>query len=117
MTSTNKLISQNGDPSEFTQKLMIHGFVCPESSCALSIEVRRGMAILSKDSKDMGQVAAVILDRNSQKATHILLCHLPEKRGYWIIPVDLISEVHDGIVRLAISEEGEDTLPLWRSLD
>ena len=117
MESVNKPITQDGIPTECAQKLMVHGFVCPESSCTLSIEVSRGMAILSKEGMDMGQVAAVILDSNSQKATHILLCHLPEKRGYWMIPVDLISEVHDGTVRLAIRENVIDTLPLWRSVD
>lgn len=117
MTSTNKLISQNGDPSECTQKLMIHGFVCPESNCALSAEISRGMSILSKEGGDVGHVAAVILDSNTQKATHILLCRLPQMRGYWMIPVGSISQVQDGIVRLAIPGKVVDTLPLWRSVD
>jgi sporulation protein YlmC with PRC-barrel domain len=112
-----KPINQDGVTTECAQKLMVRGFVCPESSCTLSIDVRRGMSILSKEGIDMGQVAAVILDRNSQKATHILLCHLPEKRGYWMIPVDLISEVRDGILRLAIPGKVVDALPLWRSVD
>lgn len=116
MTFKSKPISQDRNPIEWTPKLMVHGFVCPESTCALSIEVSRGMSILSKEGVDVGHVAAVILDNNTQKPTHILLCRLPERRGYWMVPVDLISEVHDGIVRLAIPENAVGTLLLWQSV-
>lgn len=117
MTSVTKSVSQDSCLTEAAQKLMVHGFVCPESSCALSTEVSRGMSIHSKEGVDVGHVAAVILDNNTQKATHILLCRLPAMRGYWMVPVDLISEVHDGIVRLDISGNAVDTLPLWHSVD
>lgn len=94
---------------------MVHGYVCPESSCSLSIEVRRGMPILSKEGLEVGRVAAVILDRDTQKATHLLLGRLPEITGYWMVPVEVISEVCDGAVRLGISVDIVDTLPLWQS--
>lgn len=109
-------INKNSDRdvgSKLTQKLMVHGFVCPENSCTLSIEVRRGMTILSNESLEVGQVAAVILDRDSLKATHILLGRLPETRGYWMVPVDLISDIHDGIVQLSIAGNAVDNLPPW----
>lgn len=115
MTSVNKPASQDNCLTEAAQKLMVHGYVCPESSCALSIEVSRGMRILSQEGGDVGQVAAVILDGNTQRATHILLCRLPEMRGYWMVPVYLISEVHDDVVRIAIPGKVVDTLLLWRS--
>ena len=116
MATVNKSVSQGSGLTEAGQKLMVHGFVCPESSCALSIEVSRGMSILSNEGFDVGHVAAVILDSHTQKATHILLCRLPERRGYWMIPVDLISEVQDGIVRLSIPGNVVGALPLWQSV-
>jgi sporulation protein YlmC with PRC-barrel domain len=117
MKSVCKPVAQESASTEWAQKLMVHGFVCPESNCALSAEVSRGMSILSKEGGDVGHVAAVILDSNTQKATHILLCRLPQMRGYWMIPVGSISQVQDGIVRLAIPGKVVDTLPLWRSVD
>lgn len=117
MVSVRKPINQSGDSKELAQKIMVHGFICFESSCALSLEVRRGMTILSKEELEVGQVAAVVLDGNTQKATHILLGRLPETRGYWMVPVDLISEVRDDIVLLGISADVMDKLPLWRSED
>jgi len=117
MSSTNMPKNQKDVSLTLTPKLMVHGFVCPESSCALSIEVRRGMPIISEDSNEVGKVAAVILDEETQKATHLLLGRLPEIKGYWLVPIDLISEVRDGAVRLGIRGDAIGGLPIWRSGD
>lgn len=95
--------------------LMVSGFVCPQGRCALSAEVRRGMPIRSIEGLEAGTVAAVVLNRAHQQATHILLGRLPERRGYWLVPVDLIADVHDQAVQLAISLQAVDALPRWHS--
>jgi hypothetical protein len=122
MGSIDQFINRDGSSAELTQKLMVHGFVCPENSCALAIEVRRGMPILSKEGQEVGKVAAVILDVDTQKATHLLLGRLPEMTGYWLVPVECISEVQRGNaqrgkVQLHIPGNLVDELPLWQSSD
>ena len=117
MDSTNKFEDRQDGSQELSQKLMVYGFVCPESSCALSIEVRRGMSIHCQEGLEVGKVAAVILDCKTGKATHVLLGRLPEIKGYWLVPVDLISEVRDGAVRLGIRGDAIGGLPIWRSGD
>lgn len=115
MSCTHPLNSPDGGSNESTQKLMVSGFVCPESSCALSAEVRRGMSIVSKEGREVGRVAAVILNRDNCKATHILLSRLPEVSGYWLVPVDLIVGVRDESVQLSIPGQAVGTLPRWHS--
>jgi sporulation protein YlmC with PRC-barrel domain len=101
---------------EFTQKLMINGYICPESSCALSVEVRRGMPIFSLEGLEVGQVAAVVLNGHQGRGTHLLLSRLPEIKGYWMVPVDLIAEVRGEAVRLSIPETAIEDLPRWHSI-
>ncbi len=95
--------------------LMVSGFICPQSRCALSAEVRRGMPIRSIEGLEAGKVAAVVLNGDHQQATHVLLSRLPEITGYWLVPVDLIADMHDQAVRLAISLPAIDALPRWHS--
>lgn len=97
------------------QKLMVNGLVCPNGDCNLSIEVKRGMIIRSKDGLEAGKVAAVILNNENLKATHILLCRLPGINGYWMVPVDLIAEVREEIVQLSVLDTTIESLPLWHS--
>lgn len=108
-------INPDGDSMELTKKLMVSGFVCPESGCALSLEVRRGMPIFSKEGLEVGKVAAAVLDRDNQQATHILLSRLPETDGYWLIPVDLVADVRGEKVQLSIPEATIGSLPRWHS--
>ena len=115
MTSVSKPINQNSGTKNLTPKLMVHGFVCPESSCALSMEVSRGMTIRSKEGLEVGKVAAVVLDSDRRKATHLLLGRLPEMSGYWLVPIDLVVEVRDECVQLSISIQVVETLPRWHS--
>ena len=104
------------DQDNNPRKLMVRGFVCPRSTCGQSIMIRRGMLICSKEGLEVGQVAAVVLDPIHRKATHILLGRLPETRGYWLVPVDLIAGVSDENVRLSVSIQAVETLPRWLSV-
>lgn len=117
MSSTNKIKDHDNGSKILSQKLMVHGFVCPESSCNLSVEIRRGMPILSSEGLEVGKVAAVLLDNETKKATYVLLGRLPEMRGYWLVPVDSISEVGEGNIQLNITVDVVYELPLWQSSD
>jgi hypothetical protein len=57
MSSTNKIKDHDDGSKALSQKMMVHGFVCPESSCNLSVEIRRGMPILSSEGLEVGKVA------------------------------------------------------------
>ena len=103
------------DRSTTSLRLMVSGFVCPESGCALSIAVRRGMTIRSMEGVEVGKVAAVVLNGDRRNATHILLGCLPERRGYWLVPVDLIVEVCDEGIQLSIPTQAIETLARWHS--
>jgi hypothetical protein len=102
-------------PIELPQKLMVSGFVCSESSCAHSIEVRRGMSIHSREGFEVGKVAAVLLDESGQKTTHLLLSRLPERAGYWLLPADSIVQVGSESIQLSISTNAIEALPQWHS--
>jgi sporulation protein YlmC with PRC-barrel domain len=115
MSYAQQSMNQDSDSTEWTQKLMANAFVCPESSCTLSAEVKRGMPILSNEGLEVGKVAAVILNGENHKATHILLCRLPEVSGYWLVSVDLIKEIRDKRVQLSISGQAVESLPRWHS--
>lgn len=102
-------------PSELAQKLMVSGCVCSESSNALSIEVRRGMSIHSREGLEVGKVAAVLLDESGQQATHLLLSRLPERAGYWLVPAGSIVQVRSESIQLSISTNAVEALPQWHS--
>jgi hypothetical protein len=106
---------KNGEDTTFTQKLMVNGFVCPEGSCTLPVEIWRGMGIRSVEGHETGKVAAVLLKGEDRTATHVLLSRLPENRGYWLVPVEAITEVLEEEVLLSIPLTEIDSLPRWHS--
>jgi hypothetical protein len=115
MSKSGKTNGINKNPGSLTHKLMVNGFICSDQSCALSVEVRRGMAIRTEDGLEAGMVAAVVLEGGSLRATHVLLSRLPETSGYWMIPVELVAEVGGEVVRLSISEKEIENLARWHS--
>lgn len=97
----------------FVQKLMVFGFVCPENGCALTSEVRRGMPIFSTEGRQVGKVAAVVINSANHTATHLLLCRLPEVNGYWLVPVSWIARVKAEEVHLKATDPEIQSLPQW----
>jgi hypothetical protein len=95
------------------QKLMVSGYIYPESGCTLSVEVRRGMPIFSARGSEVGKVAAVVWSGLDHTATHILLSRLPEIQGYWLLPVSWIEQVSTEEIHLHIPEAEIQSLPQW----
>lgn len=95
------------------QKLMVSGYICPENSCAPSWEVKRGMPIFSPAGREVGKVAAVVLNNLAHTATHILLSRLPEVDGYWLVPASWIAQVQAEAVHLRVPELEIQSLPQW----
>lgn len=93
-------------------QLMVSGVLAleePSGACAI---VERGMPILSWDGQEMGKVAAVRVDRN-QVVEAILLCRLPLKMEYRVVPVGRIVTVRDHEVILDLAFDGIDGLEKW----
>lgn len=99
------------------QKLMVSGYVCAHGGCPLSVEVRRGMPVLSQDRQEVGKVAAVVLSSEAHRATHLLLTRLPVTCGYLMIPVDRIERVENERVRLLLDSAAVDELPCWQEAE
>lgn len=102
--------------SSLTQKLMVSSLVNWGKNGSFSAEIRRGMPMYSKDGKEIGKVAAVILKRTHNPARQILLSRLPDIEGYLIVDVDLIIEVDQEKVVLSVSEGALQSLPKWKTI-
>lgn len=108
-------LENNPNLDEQVDKLMVSGMIETKNGSTGCVEVKRGMPVLSVEGRNAGRVAAVIVHTPEGRPTHLLLGHLPEERGYWLIELDLVAAVEDEIVRLSISEEAVRALPRWRS--
>jgi len=60
-------------------------------------------------------VAAVVVTLGQQYAGHILLGRLPDRKGYWMVSVNLIKTAVAGKVQLSIPADAVDSLPVWHS--
>ena len=96
-----------------TRKLMVSGFICPQSGCALSTEVRRGMPILTNQGIEVGKVAAIVVDDENQSPAYLLLDRLPEQLGYWSVPIELVAAVENDQLWLSIPASAEDAFAPW----
>ncbi|MEK7327717.1 MAG: PRC-barrel domain-containing protein [Chloroflexota bacterium] len=91
------------------QKLLVSGWV-NLSAAGSSVEIARGMSIMSRDGQEVGKVAAVVVDPLTQEVTHILLCRLPESPDYRLAPLDIVTQVTGQTVMLQIQSRDVDGL-------
>lgn len=78
------------------------------------VEVARGMAVVARDEREAGYVAAVALDRVTGQVTFLLLACPRQKLEYRIVPASLIEEVRGEAVMLALEGALLDELVVWR---
>ncbi len=93
------------------QPLFESGLIYPEQKDRSPVEIRRGMTILTQDGQEAGQVAAVILEDDSQNVTHILLAYLRLPPDYRLAPIKFIKHVSEETVLLHINSEAVERLP------
>lgn len=113
MTSTAAPGKTEPVQENLTQKLMVSGYLGGKDNFTSCNEVRRGMPILSVEGEEVGRVAAVIVEGDSVKASHVLLSRLPDEQGYWMISLDMIVEVREDKVQLSILANDVGALPRW----
>jgi hypothetical protein len=83
------------------------------SGVVSQVQVHRGMTVQTVEGNTVGHVAAVVLDRDQQKVTHLVLLSECQRLEYRLIPVELIKLVSDEKVLLRIVEPTVDTLAAW----
>ncbi len=95
-------------------RLLVSGRVSLSAPGGSPVEVTRGMSILSRDGREVGRVAAVVVDRRSRVATHILLCRWPQTPEYRLAALGHVAEVSEAAVRLQIHGQAVAGLPIHR---
>jgi len=93
------------------QRLFESGSICPEQANDLPVKVSRGMIILTSEGWEAGKVAAVVVDNDSQKVTHVLLTRPRLVLDYRLAPVNLIKQVDKGVVVLDVCSQDIESLP------
>jgi sporulation protein YlmC with PRC-barrel domain len=82
---------------------------------AKSVQVRRGMPILTAEGLEVGRVAAVVVSGEDSQVTHLLLGRLPNIPDYRLVSIDLIAQIREGGLQLSILSQDIDNLLLWHS--
>jgi len=75
--------------------------------------IHRGMSVQTSEGDTAGRVAAVVLDEEQQKVTHILLMQERQLVEYRLVPVELIAVVEQEAVLLYILHPVVKNLPIW----
>ena len=99
-----------GHMNENQTRLMVAGQVCLKGTGGSTVEVRRCMAVLSCDGRELGIVAAVCLDPVKEDVAAVLLGRLPPTAVYRMIPVALLDHVSEDAVYLRITAESAEEL-------
>ena len=102
---------KNSKTVDQAQRIFERGLICLEQTNGLTVEVTRGMAIMTNEGQEAGKVAAIVVDSASQQVTHLLLGHLRPSPDYRLIPVNLIEQIAQETVLLGIGSQTVESLP------
>jgi hypothetical protein len=92
------------------EKIMVDGRIHLPKPHPATQEIQRGMKVMSSDGREVGFVAAVIIQKETASVTHILLGHIPVTPDYRRIPVTLVENVDEDTVYLNIIHQAVDKL-------
>ena len=92
------------------EKIMVDGRIHLPTPHPTTQEIQRGMKVMSSDGREVGFVAAVIIQKETGSVTHILLGHIPVTPDYRRIPVTLVENVDENIVYLNVIHQAVDKL-------
>jgi len=95
---------------EKQNKMMVTGQIRLKGADGPPVEVRRCMAVLSCDGREVGMVAAVCLDPDTQDVAAVLLGRLPVTADYRMIPIAFIDHISENAVHLRITAESVEEL-------
>ena len=87
--------------SEQQNRVMVNGrFHLPRSTT--SIEVHRGMIIMTGAGEKAGFSAGVVIKAGDEEAAFVLLGRLPVTSEYRLIPTELIERIDDETIHLNV---------------
>ncbi len=95
-------------------ELFEHGLFYLKQKDVSPVEIKRGMATLTEDKEEAGQVAAVIFDKDNNNVSHLLLSPQSQISDYRVVAVKLIKQVVAETVILCIASEAIENLPYWQ---
>ena len=98
------------DPYE---ELVVSGSLYLNAESDRATQVRRGMAVLTREGKEAGKVAAVRVDTEHRHVTHILLVRLGNVPEYCLVSSGLVDQVLEENVLLRVFKQVIDSLPAW----
>jgi len=102
---------QNLSTTNQIQPLFERGLVYPKQDNSLLVEIKRGMAILTKDGRDVGRVKAVVLDGDDRNVTHLLLSSESQMSGHRPALVNFSEQANKETLSLHIGSETIDRSP------
>lgn len=94
-------------------ELLVSGNFVPDHASQFPVEVRRGMAIMTREGHEAGTVAAIVVDKQGRHVTHILLSRQSQLPEYRLVPLKLVAQVSDETVQLDIFNPVVSTLATW----
>ena len=108
-----QMVDDDFDDDHRDPDLIVSGVLDPQQAGGGAVDICRGMIILTSEGHEAGRVAAVIIEREGQHVTHILLTRPSQLPEYRLVPIELVEQVHEEMVRLCILSTVVNTLPLW----
>jgi hypothetical protein len=93
------------------QRLLVSGLITLDGQ-RTPVWLQREMSVVSEDGHSVGTVAAVVLCSQAQAITHLLLGCVPPSPQYHLIPLRLIAQVSEGVVRLRATQQEITNFPL-----
>lgn len=103
---------KNSKTIDQAQRLFERGLIRLEQTNGLTVEVTRGMAILANEGQEVGKLAAVVVEADSQKVSHLLLSRLRLSPEYRLIPVNLIEQISRETILLGVGGQIVESLPV-----
>lgn len=77
-----------------------------------SVPVEKGMAVYDIEDRELGTVSGVVLDGGERRGTHLILHRARTVGDRRAIPIELVAEVHEGAVKLDVTEAQVDGLEI-----
>jgi hypothetical protein len=92
---------------------MTKAFIQPDRVGPLPVEIARGMFVRTRENRELGLAAAVVVDPDGGQATHLLLMQSFRSPMYRLVPVRFISQVVQGVIQLDLGAHSVENFPLF----
>lgn len=91
-------------------RLMVSGLLRPDGA-AQPLEARRGMVALDAAGDIVGLLAGILIDSDTARPTHLVLCRDAAAGDYRLIAVEQVASLDMAVVRLQLTAADAASLP------